>query len=364
MNVLVIGAGIFGSTIAAELSEHGNDVVLIEKNKQIMDAASRVNHNRVHFGYHYPRSLKTAQQCLDSVPGFLMHYGDAVVSDFPNYYAVAREGSFVTPQQYVDFCKEAKIDFWEEYPSNGLLRKDKLAACFRVREPVFDVGKLTKLVKMRLSKSGVKLLTCTKVTRAKKIPSGGYAVTLNNDRVVFDKVINTSYAGLNDVNKIFDIRPLELRFEKTVVPVFNFKHDPIGLTIMDGAYCTIMPRGSITNQFLLWHVDGSVLSNATDVKNLQGRPGVTTDEEISSRVMKMSEEFMPFMNDVTFHSMMKTTKTVYENKYDARVSEIHTYNLDPDFVSVLSGKIMCAPQISYRIRELIRGKKYERSILV
>ena len=365
MNILIIGAGIFGSTIAAELAEHGHEITLIDKSNQIMGAASRVNHNRVHFGYHYPRSLKTAQQCLDSIPSFFMHYGDAVVSGFPNYYAIAEEGSYITPQQYVDFCKNAQIDFWEEYPSSDLLRRGKLSACFRVKEPIFDVGKLRELVQVRLSAAGVKVLGYTMATLAKKMPKGGYAVTLNEGRYTFDKVINTSYAGLNEVNKVFGIPPLELRFEKTVVPIFSFSHSPIGLTIMDGPYCTIMPRGNSKNEFLLWHVDGSVIANASDVKNLSyENENCEQDNVIATRIMEMAEEFMPFMEGAHFQSMMHTTKTVYENKYDARVSEIRHCEDDPDFISVLSGKIMCAPQLSYRVRELIKGKKYDRNILV
>jgi len=364
VNILIVGAGIFGTTIAAELAERGHNITLVEKGAQMMDGASRVNHNRVHFGYHYPRSLETAQQCLESIPSFLMHYGDAVVSGFPNYYAIARDGSFVSPQQYVDFCKAAKIDFWEEYPSGNLLRKDKLAACFRVREPIFDTLKLRELVKQRLVDAGVKVLVYTSPTRAKKMDEGGYTVMLNEQRYTFDKVINASYSGLNEVNRVFNIRPLELRFESAVVPVFNFEHAPVGLTVMDGPYCTIMPRGNNRNEFLLWHVDGSVLSHSMKAGNLKDKTSCVDEETIASRIMSMSEEFMPFMPDVSFHSLMRTTKTVYENKYDARVSEVNTYSNDPDFISVLSGKIMCAPQISYKIRELLRGKKYERSILV
>ena len=202
MRVLVVGGGIFGTTIASELSEHGNDVTLIEKENTLMTAASRVNHNRVHFGYHYPRSPETARQCLDSIPSFLMHYGDSVVSDFPNYYTIANEGSFVTPEQFIDFCKEVKIDFYEQYPPKHLLRRDKLAASFRVREPIFSTRRLAQLVNDRLDRAGVNVLVRTQITKAKKNPGGGYSVMINGARCIFDKVINATYAGLNTVNKV------------------------------------------------------------------------------------------------------------------------------------------------------------------
>lgn len=362
MDVLVIGAGIFGTSIACELSEAGHNVTLVEKDEKIMQRASRVNHNRVHFGYHYPRSRETARQCLDSIPSFYMNYSDAIVSDFPNYYTIAAEGSFVTPDQFVDFCKDVKIDFREEYPSEKLLSKDKLAASFRVREPIFSTSALSRLVSVRLDKAGVHVWTSSEVESARRNPSGGYSVMINGRRRTYHKVVNATYSGLNEVNKKFKVRPRELRFERTVVPVFRFPHERVGLTVMDGPFCTIMPHGTNDNEFLLWHVDGCVLSNATDLKNL---PVINApDEEIADKVFKMSREFMPFMDEVEFVSLLKTTKTVYENKYDARMSEVHTYKKSPDFISVLSGKIMCAPQISYQVRELIAGNNDFRGILV
>ena len=66
MRVKIIGAGIFGCMIAGELKRAGHEVVLIEKNSDIMQGASKFNHNRIHFGFHYPRSLSTAQQSLEA----------------------------------------------------------------------------------------------------------------------------------------------------------------------------------------------------------------------------------------------------------------------------------------------------------
>ena len=362
MDVLVIGAGIFGTSIACELSEAGHSVTLVEKDEKIMQRASRVNHNRVHFGYHYPRSRETARQCLDSIPSFYTNYSDAIVSDFPNYYTIASEGSFITPDQFIDFCKDVKIDFKEEYPDEKLLRKDKLAASFRVREPVFSTSILSRLVADRIDKAGVQVMTSSEVESARRNPSGGYSVMINGRRRTYHKVVNATYSGLNEVNKKFKVRPRELRFERTVVPIFEFRHPKVGLTVMDGPFCTVMPHGKNHNHFLLWHVDGCVLSNATDVNNL---PEITSsDEEIAENIFSMSHDFMPFMKEARFVSLLKTTKTVYENKYDARVSEVHTYKKSPDFISVLSGKIMCAPQISYHVRELIAGNKDFRGILV
>ena len=63
--IKVIGAGIFGCCISIELAKSGYEVVLVEQDSDIMQRASKLNHNRIHFGFHYPRSPKTARQSLE-----------------------------------------------------------------------------------------------------------------------------------------------------------------------------------------------------------------------------------------------------------------------------------------------------------
>ena len=50
MQIKIIGAGIFGCVIAYELDRAGHDVVIIEQDSDIMQRASKCNHNRLHLG--------------------------------------------------------------------------------------------------------------------------------------------------------------------------------------------------------------------------------------------------------------------------------------------------------------------------
>ena len=63
----IVGAGIFGCSIALELQKDGHLVTIIEQDSDIMLRASKNNHNRIHYGYHYPRSLETTKQSLDGL---------------------------------------------------------------------------------------------------------------------------------------------------------------------------------------------------------------------------------------------------------------------------------------------------------
>ena len=109
MVIKIIGAGLFGCAIGYELNRRGHDVTIIEQDNEIMQRASKCNHNRLHLGYHYPRSIETAKQSLDGLLTFLINYKEAIVSNFPNVYLVAKENSKVTAEEFIAFCEKVNI---------------------------------------------------------------------------------------------------------------------------------------------------------------------------------------------------------------------------------------------------------------
>ena len=103
-HVLIIGGGIFGLTSAIVLGEAGIKVTLVEKRYDVMQEASLVNQNRVHFGYHYPRSKVTAEESFAGLGSFKEFYGDSIHDSFSKYYGIAKRGSHVTADEFVNFC--------------------------------------------------------------------------------------------------------------------------------------------------------------------------------------------------------------------------------------------------------------------
>jgi glycerol-3-phosphate dehydrogenase len=145
MRIAIIGGGIFGCSIAFALSELSNaKVTIIEKESDLLNAASKVNHNRLHLGYHYLRSIETAQQSIEGLLSFLFNFGDAVLNQFENYYAIAKEGSLTSTSEFIDFCNLVGIGYDERYPNKKFLNPDMVDSCFKVPEPIFDHGILKK----------------------------------------------------------------------------------------------------------------------------------------------------------------------------------------------------------------------------
>ena len=234
--IKVLGAGIFGCCIAIELAKTGYEVVLIEQDSDIMQRASKLNHNRIHFGFHYPRSPRTARQSLEGLITFLLQFKDSIVFDFPNYYMVSKKNSRVTTEEYIYFCDRLGIGYDYEYPEEYLVDRERIDSSLRVREYIFDYDILQSLVKSQLKDVDLRLNT-----------------VFDGKTDGYDYIINTSYSNTNIISKQLGISQLSLKFQDVIVPIFKMNHEKIGLTIMDGLFCSIMPRGNRKNEFLLYH---------------------------------------------------------------------------------------------------------------
>ena len=57
---IIIGAGLYGLYAAEYSSKKGEEVLVLEYDREPFSRATYINQARVHMGYHYPRSLTTA----------------------------------------------------------------------------------------------------------------------------------------------------------------------------------------------------------------------------------------------------------------------------------------------------------------
>ena len=206
--VAIIGGGLFGVTAALVLARFC-DVQLFERAPGLFQGATFANHNRQHFGFHYPRSLETARQCLASHDDFRRFYRDAELFDFPSYYCVAAGDSKVTPDQYLRFCDEAHLQYQRETPLAGIVAVDKIALAVRVNEGVCDLTALRKLAIQRLEREPTINVRTNQTVAGGRIESDGakqLTITDHNRTTCekFDFVINATYAYYNTFCEWFD----------------------------------------------------------------------------------------------------------------------------------------------------------------
>jgi hypothetical protein len=346
MKIIVIGAGIFGVTTALSLSENEYDVTLVESEEDIMDKASKCNHNRLHFGFHYPRSKDTAKQSLDGYDLFYKIFSSSTISNFPNYY-LNEKNSKVSDNDYKIFCDNLNLYYKESTPKNIEINKDNISFCAITNEPIFDFESIKINLKNRLKKSNIKLILNKKIIKKSDL----------ND---FDVVINTTYSNINYINNLFDITPIKLKLQDVIIPIFKMNSEKIGLTIMDGDYCSIMPKGFEKNTFLLYHVKYSVIKEIEDYlidENWVNNDTNYINEKINE-IYKHSEFYYPFLKNCERISYWRTTRALPINTNDERLSTLTINNTEnKTIISLLSGKITTCWLMANKIFDIINEKE-------
>jgi hypothetical protein len=360
LNVLIVGAGLFGCCTAIELAKAGFKIDIIDSDNDIMNQASRVNHNRIHLGYHYLRSVETAEQSIEGLLSFMFNYGHAIENQFDNYYAIAKDNSKTTSEEFLNFCSRTGIGYDYEFPDEKLLDRTMLSDCFKVPEPVFDYMLLKKMVGENVVKSKVNLLLKTKLEALKK-DGTQYTATYNGSDKKYDVVINASYAGFNNVNSMLNIPLKKLLYEKVVIPEFKYDSAAFGLTVMDGPFCSVMPKGKQQNEFLLYHVKYSIIEN--QLTEILPDFKLETKDSFKS-IYENSQLFMPFLKTVCPNGFREITRVVHKNDDDARLTELYTYDGFANYFSILSGKITTCVQVALEIKHILQGRNLVKRVKI
>ena len=328
--IAIVGAGIFGCSIALELEKDGYEIILFEKEEDILQLASKNNHNRIHYGYHYPRSLETVKQSLDGLLSFLTKYSDAILFGFENYYSIAKEGSLTNAKQFKEFCKEAGIGYKSKFPSKDIMNKDLLEDSFVVEEPIYDWAKLHSIIKDKIYSSTIKLKLNSDFTQSYES---------------FDFVINCTYSNINKVCDFMNLPELKFKMQDVLIPIFESKINRVGLTVMDGPFCSVMPKGFETNTFLLYHAKYSIIEEKINGKLLNNADLTNCTQQI----INDSINYFPFIKEVNFKQYWRTNRAIPINNNDQRLSEIITYKENPNFITIFSGKVTTSVKIAKQI---------------
>jgi glycine/D-amino acid oxidase-like deaminating enzyme len=336
--ITVIGGGLFGITTAIILADAGYDVILLEKNVDLMTGATLINQNRVHFGYHYPRSLDTGRESLEGLSSFLEMYGSTVNHSFDKYYAISKHGSYLNASEFESFCTNLSIPLIEQWPAENQLNRSEIEACWLVKEPVFDYYELRTLILNELRKrKKIKIIRNAVISKVQK--SDDYTITLNNDYTFkTDFIVNATYSGLSDVLQLFDEKPQKGHFELLLLPILKSSVDiaSFGVTIMDGPFCSIVPKGFSKNEYILSHVSHSVLQSHLGMN----RPEWNAVEGlVEFEIIDACKKYFPILSNMELRESWLITKMVLPNQDidDARPTLVLKHR--DNFFSIFSGKI-------------------------
>jgi glycine/D-amino acid oxidase-like deaminating enzyme len=352
----VIGGGIFGVSAALELSRTC-DVTIIERGAGLFTGATYANHNRHHYGYHYPRSPETALQCLASRASFEGQYGDCLDWDFDNYYCVSKTDTKTTAAQYLAFCRETGLAYEEVYPPAGVLDRKKLALCLKVKEAVYDIAKLRAAVQRKLARNKK-----IKVLFGREVVGGAFdgdakvlqvAADGRTEELAFDYVVNATYGSVNRFCGWFGFPRRERQFNLQELDVVELPlRRRIGVTVQDGPFPSIIPEAN-SRRYLMAHVNESMLAREISLRDVPLLRRVNYVESNWSRVLDVCAEYIPILRRATYVKSIFVDRVVDSARLhdDARLSEITAHGRG--CWSIFSAKVITCVTTAEKLGRLV-----------
>lgn len=246
--VAVIGGGFYGCMIALHFRRQGREVVLLEKQADLMQRASYANQARVHNGYHYPRSLLTALRSRVNFPRFVQTYRHCVDDTFEKYYAIARQFSKVTARHFENLCQRIDVPL---SPAPERVRRlfdpQLIEAVYAVQEYAFDAVKLKNEMWDQLRAGRVEVRLETEVQNVEPGRTAPLELTCRgprgDERLLADRIFNCTFSQINVLLSRSGLPTIPLKHEVTEMALVELP-EPLrrmGVTVMCGPFFSFMP---------------------------------------------------------------------------------------------------------------------------
>jgi glycine/D-amino acid oxidase-like deaminating enzyme len=346
-DAVVIGGGFYGCVVATHLAAHLDRVLVVEREPELLQRASYVNQARLHTGYHYPRSFRTAASSLKNRAIFEELYEECVDRSFRALYAIGRRGSKVSRSYFERFCRTLDLPLRPAPQALARLFSTKLIdGVYECEEYAFDAAILRRLLKERLDAAGVEVRCSTEVTELSPAAESGALVSwAGQEPVEASWVFSCTYARLNAIGGLALSDPPRLKHQVTEVCLVEVPEplQHVGVTVMDGAFFSAMPfpaRGahSLTHVRYTPHFTWVEEPGGTDpYRVLESH----AKESHYPWMVRDARRYVPCLADTRYIDTLFEIKTVLVDTAvdDARPIVFHRDPSNPRVISILGGKL-------------------------
>lgn len=302
--VQVVGGGWMGCHLSSILIEQeGLHVELVEKNREIFCEASANNQNRLHQGFHYPRSYKTRNLCQRTFDRFLHRYGHLTSKVEPNYYIIAQDSVL----DFETYCIIMQIS-----SANTTFTSVESLGLRRCCPSAIQVSE--KMINFQAAKAHFQTKLARYITLNHEVSS---SCLLSS---AADFTIDCTYNNIGRIENHLFVNTLSLVYKSSKA---NFP----ALTVMDGSFWSLYPY-SDNNLFTLTHVSLGLLGE--DVSGSAITVARTKMEQVVS-------EYLPtFASVFSFQFPFITRKCKLRSSCDSRELTLSSHT---KHVSFISGKI-------------------------
>jgi len=324
MKIAIIGGGWFGCHIGNELLKEGHEIVIYEREREIFSGASGANQNRLHLGYHYPRSHITREQSKKGFNIFKKKYSYFSKKIKNNIYAISSEKeSIIDFETYIQILKSSRLPFKVLDPKKNEIKN--IEGLIKCPEEYIDIYKVKSFFEKKLRKNIIYNFDVKKILKKKD------KILINNN--YYDFVVNCTWQQLY-INKKWKLK-YELCISTLYKAVKNFDS---AITIMDGPFFTLYPWGS--KQFNLYSVKHSRYKNANKFEKIKYDLKKIKREHLNEIRRKMENEFSHYYPDFKkkfkFIKFLKTFRTIIERNNHSRN---YQYSYNDRVFNILSGKV-------------------------
>ncbi|MDM0931922.1 NAD(P)/FAD-dependent oxidoreductase [Clostridium perfringens] len=365
-DIIVIGAGVVGCSIARELSKYNLDVLVVEKNSDVSEGISKGNSGIVHAGYNEKIGTLKAKLNIE---------GNKIFDDLSRdlQFPFKRNGAFILAFSDEDMnILESLKENGEKLGVEGLeiltreealniepnLNKEIVGVLNVKTSGIVSPYEMTIALAENAAENGVEFKLNSKVTNIEKI-SEGYKVTLNNREVVNGKIIINA-SGLEGafLNNLVSMTKREINpvkgeyclFDKVAGAMINKTLFQVPSKLSKGVLVTPTAEGNLL-----------VGPNAVEGKTLEtSREGI---DEILDKSKKSLEELPVARILNTFSGIRPKTKGgdfIIEEVEDAK-NFINVIGIDsPGLTAAPAIGVYVVNMIKERL-DLVEKKNFKRT---
>lgn len=336
--IMVIGAGWMGCHLSYVLKSNGHDVTLFDKG-EIFSGMSGFNTNRLHMGYHYPRSYQTRMQSKNGYKKFLKKYPKLIKKIRNNLIYIIKKYSLIDFNTYKKVMifsglKINKTNYFKKELSDveGLIKVEE-AQILQDKSKNFFSNKL-KSILIKNSKINIK-----------EIKHKNRRFFYKNE--IFDFIIDCT-AGQFSKHKIFDIS-----YEPRITYIYKSKIKNFALMAMDGSFYNIFPYKN--KDYILGSPKYSKFRKFKNLQKAKYFLKKIKKKEINKRRFESENLVKRTFKKFNFYFKYKyyffSLTTVMNSESDNRATLVKKYK---NIIHVLGGKIDTIFEAEKEVLRLIR----------
>jgi hypothetical protein len=324
-DIIIAGAGWYGLHIAYKYQNKHN-ITILEKNPEIFMESSFNNQNRLHLGFHYPRSYKTRKLCKNGYDLFLNDYNEIVDKIDKNYYCISNE-SLLDFETYIHIFQQEGYNF--DVIKNDIGIKNIHGELIKVDEMLINHKKAKQFFINNLK--NVNIMYNFNVEHVYQDDNFVYI----NNNIKCDLFLDCTYGKLNLNNSVNNYI-----YEVTISFVYEKikEYDADCITIMDGKLPSLFIREKEKNLYSLTHVKYTPIFTSNNKNDILHYIPLKEEIEICKLHMELEiKKYISKFNDIfKYNSYYLGYKLKKNDNSDDRTCNIYK---NGNIISVNGGKI-------------------------